>query len=145
MAVVEVKNLNFTYPDCVKSALKNINFRVEEGETVLVCGLSGCGKSTLLRCLKPSIMPFYKEFSGEIYFENEPVKNLSQNEQARNIGFVMQKPDNQIVTHKVWHEMAFTMENLGYDKEIMRLKVGEMCSYFGLNHLYERDVNTLSG
>lgn len=145
MAFVEVKNLTFTYPEGKKPALKNISFQVEEGDMVLVCGLSGCGKSTLLRCLKPSITPFAKEFSGEISFEGKNIKGLSQREQAADIGFVMQRPDNQIVTHKVWHELAFTMENLGYDKEVMRLKVGEMCSYFGLSHLYERDVNTLSG
>lgn len=145
MAFLEVKNLGFTYPESEKPSLKDISFQVEEGEMVLLCGLSGCGKSTLLRCLKPSITPFYRELSGEIFFEGKNLRELSQREQAADIGFVMQRPDNQIVTHKVWHEISFTMENLGYDKEIMRLKVGEMCSYFGLSNLYERDVNTLSG
>lgn len=145
MAFLEVKNLTFTYPEGRSRALNNINFSIEEGETLLVCGLSGCGKSTLLRCLKPSITPFSKEFAGEIIFCGKNGSELSQREQASDIGFVMQKPDNQIVTHKVWHELAFTLENLGYDREVMRVKAGEMCSYFGLSSLYERDVNTLSG
>lgn len=145
MAVYEVNNLTFKYPKGKNYALKNISFKVEEGETVIVCGLSGSGKSTLLKCLKPALVPFAGELSGEIFFDGTPSKEMSNTEQAAKIGFVMQRPDNQIVTHKLWHEMAFAMENLGFDKEMMRLKVGEMCSYFGLSHLYERDVNTLSG
>lgn len=145
MAFLEVKNLCFTYPDCCSPALKDISFKVEEGEILLVCGLSGCGKSTLLRCLKPSLTPFSRESSGELSFSGKPLGELSKKQQAADIGFVMQRPDDQIVTHKVWHEMSFTMENLGWDKEVMRLKAGEMCSYFGLNGIYESDVNSLSG
>lgn len=145
MAVFEVNNLSFRYPKEKNYALKNISFKVEEGETVIVCGLSGSGKSTLLKCLKPALIPFAGELSGEIFFDGTPSKEMSNTEQAAKIGFVMQCPDNQIVTHKVWHEIAFTMENLGLDKKMMRIKAGEMCSYFGLSHLYDRDINTLSG
>lgn len=145
MAFLEVKNLTFRYPKTEGFALENIDFQLEEGETLLVSGLSGSGKSTLLRCLKPSIAPFAGERKGNIRLMGKSVESFSHKEQASLIGFVMQNPDNQIVTHKVWHEMAFTMENLGFSVPEMRLKVGEMCSYFGLGDIYERDVNTLSG
>lgn len=145
MAFLEVKNLSFRYLNSRNMALENISFKLEEGETLLVCGLSGSGKSTLLRCLKPSAAPFAEKRTGNIFIMGKDAGSLSQREQASLIGFVMQNPDNQIVTHKVWHEMAFTMENIGVPPEEMRLRVGEMCSYFGLGDLYERDVNTLSG
>ena len=70
-----------------------------------ICGKSGCGKSTLLRHLKPILTPHGKT-SGEIYLTEKVYNDLSDREQAENIGFVMQNPDNQIVTDKVWHELV---------------------------------------
>ena len=74
MAGVEVKNLNFTYPDCVKPALKNINFKVEEGETVLVCGLSGCGKSTAAVIL----MGRNQGYSGSVTIEGRELSDIQE-------------------------------------------------------------------
>lgn len=65
--------------------------------------------------------------------------------QAAYIGYVMQNPDNQIVTDKVWHELAFGLESLGYDTRTIRLKVAEMASYFGIQDWFYKNVNELSG
>ena len=59
--------------------------------------------------------------------------------------FVMQKAESQIVTDKVWHEMAFGLESLGYDTDEIKLRVSEMASFFGLQSWFYKDTNTLSG
>ena len=112
MESFKIENLSFVYPGRDNNALDNINFCINQGEFVLVCGKSGCGKTTLLRLLKPSLSPFGK-LSGNIYFNGAPIQNCCARESAAEIGFVMQNPDNQIVTDKVWHELAFGLESLG--------------------------------
>ena len=57
----------------------------------------------------------------------------------------MQDPDAQIVTDKVWHELAFGLENLGVEESVMRLRVAEMASYFGIQDWFHRDIAQLSG
>ena len=112
MEKIKIKNLIFSYPNSEKTALNDINLTINQGEFVTICGKSGCGKSTLLRHLKPILTPHGKT-SGEIYFDGKSIYDLSDREQAENIGFVMQNPDNQIVTDKVWHELVFGLESLG--------------------------------
>jgi energy-coupling factor transport system ATP-binding protein len=57
----------------------------------------------------------------------------------------MQNPDDQIVTDKVWHELAFGLESLGCDQKTMRARVAEMACYFGIQDWFHRDVAKLSG
>lgn len=144
MATYAVKNLTFTYPGKTEPALKNVNLTIEMGELIAVCGRSGSGKSTLLRNLKPILAP-HGERQGDILFYGEPVEKMSQGRQAARIGYVLQNPDNQIVTDKVWHELAFGLESLGLDTKTIRLRVAEMASFFGIQGWFHKDVNHLSG
>ena len=112
MEIFNIKNLSFSYSETDKYALKNINLNVKSGEVLIICGKSGCGKTTLLSLLKPCQAP-YGEKSGEILFAGKDINSLSPRRQSAKIGYVMQKPDRQIVTDKVWHELAFGCENLG--------------------------------
>lgn len=141
---IKIKNLIFSYPNSKKTALNNINLTVNQGEFVTVCGKSGCGKSTLLRHLKPILTPHGKT-SGEIYFYGKSIYDLSDREQAENIGFVMQNPDNQIVTDKVWHELVFGLESLGINSAEIRSKAAEMASFFGIQNWFYENVANLSG
>ena len=141
---IKIKNLIFSYPNSKKTALNNINLTVNQGEFVTVCGKSGCGKSTLLRHLKPILTPHGKT-SGEIYFDGKSIYDLSDREQAENIGFVIQNPDNQIVTDKVWHELVFGLESLGINSAEIRSKAAEMASFFGIQNWFYENVANLSG
>ena len=144
MESFKVENLSFTYPDRKVKALENINFTVNQGEFVLLCGKSGCGKTTLLRLLKSSLAP-HGEMNGKIYFDGKPLADYDTKEQASHIGFVMQIPDNQIVTDKVWHELAFGLESLGIKQNEIRAKVSEMASFFGIQNWFYKNVTELSG
>ncbi len=144
MALYEIKNLNFTYPDTERPAIQNLNFSIEPGEFVVICGKSGCGKTTLLRHFKTVLSPYGKR-EGEILFEGEKLEEVSVRRQSAQIGYVLQSPDNQIVTDKVWHELAFGVENLGYDQQTIRLRVAEMASFFGIQNWFDKNVEELSG
>lgn len=144
MVSFEIKNLSFSYPLGEGKALDNINLKIEKGEFVVICGKSGCGKTTLLRHLKPAITPHGKR-EGEILFEGRNVNDLSQREAVSKIGYVMQSPENQIVTDKVWHELAFGLESLGEEPRRIRLKVAEMASFFGIQQWFNKGVEELSG
>ncbi len=144
MALFEIKNLTFSYPETQTPALKDISLSIEQGDFVVICGKSGCGKSTLLRHFKTVLTPYGKR-EGEILFEGERLEQVSMRTQAGQIGYVLQNPDNQLVTDKVWHELAFGVENLGFDQQTIRLRVAEMASFFGIQNWFHRNVETLSG
>ena len=144
MAHFEIKDLTFSYPVSDKKILDGVNLTIEKGEYIALCGKSGSGKTTLLRHLKSVLTP-HGQRSGEIRFNGTPLEQVGQAEQAGRIGFVMQNPDDQIVTDKVWHELAFGLESLGTDQKTMRLRVAEMASYFGIQSWFHKDVATLSG
>ncbi|MDO4482834.1 MAG: ATP-binding cassette domain-containing protein, partial [Bacillota bacterium] len=114
MECYKIENLSFTYPERECKALDNINIAIYKGEFVTLCGKSGCGKTTMLRLLKPLLAP-HGSTGGSIYYMGHSVHELSHQVQASEIGFVMQSAENQIVTDKVWHELAFGLEGLGYD------------------------------
>ena len=145
MAQFEIKNLTFTYPTAKgHPALSDINLNIEQGQYITVCGRSGSGKTTLLKHLKSVLAPHGK-LEGEIIFEGKNLKDTDLRTQSSRIGYVMQNPDNQIVTDKVWHELAFGLESLGTDQKTIRLRVAEMASYFGIQGWFHKNVNELSG
>lgn len=144
MAHIAVKNLSFTYPNSTKKALDNINMEIEPGQFILVCGASGCSKTTLLRHFKSVLTPHGKR-EGRIIFNNKELSEIPEKEQAEKIGFVFQSPEDQIVTDKVWHELAFSLESLNKPNDVIALRSAETAGYFDLGDKYRSDVNTLSG
>ncbi|MFU1795677.1 ABC transporter ATP-binding protein [Paenibacillus azoreducens] len=144
MEIYRIENLNFAFPGQERQVLSGIRLTIRSGEFITICGKSGCGKSTLLRHLKTVLMPHGKR-EGCIYFRGEHLADSDQRTQASEIGFVLQNPDNQIVTDKVWHELAFGLESLGTDSRTIRLRVAEMASFFGIQTWYHRNVCELSG
>lgn len=141
---VKFENFSFAYPGRNAPCLKGIDLQVNYGEFIAVCGKSGSGKSTLLRHLKPSLMP-HGERTGQIFFYGRPIEAIGFREESERIGYVLQNSDNQLVTDKVWHELAFGLESLGYDTKTIRLRVAEMASFFGIQTWYRKDVTELSG
>ena len=144
MAILTVKNLNFTYALGTVQSLTDISFSLEEGDFCVICGATGSGKSTLLKMLKRELTPM-GELSGEILMDGTPLSQLDDRTAAASIGFVMQRPEQQLVTDKVWHELAFGLENLGLPQNVIHRRVAEMASYFGIEDWFDKPVDDLSG
>lgn len=144
MEILKVENLSFQYPLCNMPAVKDVSFSIERGELVVLCGATGSGKSSLLRMLKPQLTPLGDK-SGKVYFRGKKLSELDAKESASAIGFVMQKPEQQIVTDKVWHELAFGLENMNVSHETISSRIAEMANAFGLTEWFESGVSTLSG
>ena len=164
MALVTVKNLSFTYPNTERKALSAIDLSVDRGAFITMMGATGSGKSTFLRLLKPELRQNGK-LEGEILLSAEKATlshrtgvsgdsslrkgslgavDITEAPSSR-IGYVAQDPEEQIVTDKVWHELAFTLENLGMRRQDIARRVAEIASYFGVDRWMERDTATLSG
>ncbi len=145
MAQIEFQNVSFAYATMQnEKILDNVSFQIQQGQYVTICGRSGSGKSTLLRHCKTVLTPNGK-MEGKIYMEGRELNTLSLREQTKKIGYVMQNPDNQIVTERVWHELAFGLESLGLENSIIRRKVAEIASFFGIQQWFYREVRNLSG
>ncbi len=143
MECIKIEALSFSYPNRAE-ALSSVSLTVERGAFVLLCGASGCGKTTLLRLLKPSLTP-HGSMDGAVFFDGKPLSEYTLREQTERIGFVMQNPDRQIVTDKVWHELAFGLESLGCPQNEIRARVSEMASFFGIQTWFHKNVSELSG
>lgn len=144
MEYLQIKNLSFAYSSESIRALEEVSLTVSEGSFVLFCGQSGCGKTTLLRLLKPELAPA-GTYTGEILYDGMDLRTLDPRKTASEVGFVLQQPDRQVVTDKVWHELAFGLENLGVPGEEIRRRVGEMASFFGIQTWFRQSTSELSG
>lgn len=144
MAHLAVENLTFTYAQSGNPVLRDISFECMDSTFTVICGKSGCGKSTLLKNLKSVFRPA-GELEGQVLINGCDISDIPVDAQASMIGFVMQDVDSQIVVDKVWHEIAFGLENLGIPGGEMRSRVAEIASYFELGRLMHRDVSSLSG
>ena len=139
---IEFSNFSFEYPD--KFSLRDIDMTVARGELLLLYGKSGSGKSTLLRQLKHTIRPNGK-VSGEVLVFGEDINTLSRYDEASKIAIVMQNAKSQIVTDKVYHELAFGLESLGYSQGEIRRRVSEVAQFFGIEEWFYKNTNELSG
>ena len=135
-----IKNLSFTYPSDQSPAIKDINLTIERGELLTICGATGSGKSTLLRLLQPALLQ-NGAMTGAVLINGKPLSEVSPGR----IGYVMQDAMGQIVTDKVYHELAFGLENLGAPRREIARRIAETAAYFGIESWYERSTHELSG
>ena len=151
--ILEVKNLSFYYDEYDsrtglsskgKSGINNISFSIPEGSFVTLCGSTGSGKSTLLKLIKGDIITS-GTLTGQIVFDGTDINEIDSAVRASSIGLLFQNPEDQIVTDKVWHEIAFGLENLGMAQSEMETRLAEALAFFRLENISRHDTATLSG
>jgi energy-coupling factor transporter ATPase len=146
MALIETKNLTYTYPGAAKPSIVDISIKVEKGEFVLITGPSGCGKTTLCRCFNGLVPHFYQgELKGEITVAGEDTLKRHTYEMAKHVGLVFQNPENQLFALSVEKDVAFGLENMGMPREEMRKKVDWALNQTGIYDLRERSPHEISG
>ncbi|MEM2280552.1 MAG: ATP-binding cassette domain-containing protein [Candidatus Bathyarchaeia archaeon] len=146
MAIIETRNLTYTYPGTAWPAIKDVSIRIEKGEFVLITGPSGCGKTTLCRCFNGLIPHFYQgELKGEITVAGLRVQEHPVYELATHVGMVFQNPENQLFALSVEKDVAFGLENLGVPREEIRKRVDWALKLTGIYELRDRAPTELSG
>ena len=140
----QIKNLNFKYPNSKKRSLNNINLDIYEEEFVLICGVSGSGKTTLLKCLNPYLTP-KGNLSGDIKFFNKSINDINNKSITKQIAYLSQYADEQIVCLNPIHELAFGLENLGISPSIIKLRIAEIINFFGIEKLIKKNISSMSG
>ena len=144
MALLAIEHVSFTYPEADAPTLHDISFTVEKGEFVVLCGATGSGKSSLLRLIKRELAPLGQK-SGRILMDGTLLEDLPVRVSACRIGYVMQRPEQQLVTDTVWHELAFGLENMCLPQSVIARRIAEMAAYFDIEDWYDKPVSTLSG
>jgi energy-coupling factor transporter ATP-binding protein EcfA2 len=146
MAVIQIQGLTYTYPGATKPSISDVSMKVEKGEFVLITGPSGCGKTTLCRTFNGLIPQFYQgELTGEIQVAGLEAANHPTYEMAKSVGLVFQNPENQLFALSVEKDVAFGLENLGFDRKEMQQRVNWALDLTGIYDLRERSPHEMSG
>ena len=146
MSAVKLNELSYRFPASERDVLRTVNWDALEGSVNLVVGPSGAGKTTLLHCLNGIIPHFHGgSFGGDAMVFGSNTRLTAPRDLAASIGTVLQDPESQFVTDTVEDEIVFTMENLAYDRQTMRLRLEETLDLLGIHHLRQRAISELSG
>ena len=146
MALIEIKNLTYTYPGASNPSVHDVSIKIEKGEFVLITGPSGCGKTTLCRCFNGLVPHFYQgEINGEVTVAGINVLEHHTYEMAKHVGLVFQNPENQLFALSIEKDVAFGLENVGTSREEMRKKVDWALNQTGIYDIRERSPHEISG
>jgi energy-coupling factor transporter ATPase len=146
LAIIETKDLTYTYPGASKPSILDVSIKIEKGEFVLITGPSGCGKTTLCRCFNGLVPHFYQgELKGEISVASIDTLKHHTYEMAKHVGLVFQNPENQLFALSVEKDVAFGLENVGVPREEIRKKVDWALNLTGIYDLRERSPHEISG
>lgn len=144
---IEVKDLNYKYSSGTafeQQALKNVSFKVEDGEFIGLIGHTGSGKSTLIQHLNGLI----KASSGDILYHGESIyrDGYSMKELRSKVGLVFQYPEHQLFETDVFTDVCFGPKNLGLSKEETESRARHALKLVGLDEsFYRQSPFELSG
>ena len=138
--MIRLDGVSFAYQD-ESRLLENLSFSIQRGERVCLLGRNGSGKSTLLRLIAGLLNPT----GGEILVNGvSTTDHKRQRELRRQVGFIFQNPEDQIISTTVEADIAFALENFGVAQDIMYREVSEYAGRFELDELLHRHPLTLS-
>ena len=143
---IEIHKLTYKYPKIESPILRDIDLQIAQGEFVLVTGASCSGKTTLLRCTNGLIPHFYGgSLTGKIIVNGKNVLSTPTRELAKDVGFIFQHSENQLISATVEREIAFGLENLRLPHNVIKERVQDVLTRFGIENLRDRSPHSLSG
>ncbi|WLR42715.1 ATP-binding cassette domain-containing protein [Bacillus carboniphilus] len=142
--MAKIQELHFSYPDEENKTLDSISLEVAEGDFIVMIGPSGSGKTTLLKHFKKELLPIGKR-TGTIHLFDQDISSLPDLQAAKEVGYLFQNPNDQLVMDTVIQELAFTLENIGLDTFTIQKKIAEITNFLGFQHILHQFIHTLSG
>lgn len=138
-SVLECRDIHFSYHDG-KPVLTNVNFTIQSGETVALCGPNGSGKTTLLKILAGLLTPD----SGTVTLGGTELTARTTSNAYRRVGILFQDPNDQLFCSHVSEDVAFGLESLDLSKDEIRARVAESLKLTEADHLAHRPIHHLS-
>ncbi|CDM67566.1 cobalt ABC transporter ATPase [Clostridium bornimense] len=138
--ILEVDKVTYKYPDGYE-AIKDISFKVKEGEKIGLIGANGAGKSTVLQL----IAGLYFCNEGRIVVDNVEVGKKSLKEVRKNLGFVFQDSDNQLFMNTVYEDISFGLRSNKVSEEDVNVRVIEILNQLSMEKLKDKEIYKLSG
>jgi energy-coupling factor transporter ATP-binding protein EcfA2 len=146
MSIIKFSNFHFRYKGNEEYALNNINLEINKNQFILLAGETGSGKTTLIRCINGLIPQFYSGFyKGSVEIDGVKTTDTTISELSRKVGIVFQNPENQLISMNVLHELVFGPENLGFSKEEIQKRLGEVITLTGIENILDKPPFELSG
>lgn len=140
MAILEVKDLNFSYEEEGKT-IDNVSFSVEEGSYTTIVGHNGSGKSTIAKL----IMGLLESASGTITIDGIALNNENLAKIRSRIGIVFQNPDNQFIGATVRDDIAFGLENHCVEPSMMDEIIDTNAALVKMSDFMDQEPTHLSG
>ena len=143
--LIRFNNFSFRYNSRNDKILEDINLSIKSNEITVLAGPTGCGKSTLLRAIVGLIPNMYEgEYTGDVIVDGIKIRDAEIKEIAKRVGFVFQNPENQIFMFSVERDIAFGLENLGLEQEIIKKRISKIMKTLNITHLAKKAPHELS-
>ena len=143
--LIRFNNFSFRYNSRDDKILEDINLSIKSNEITVLAGPTGCGKSTLLRAIVGLIPNMYEgEYTGDVIVDGIKIRDAEIKEIAKRVGFVFQNPENQIFMFSVERDIAFGLENLGLEREIIKKRISKIMKTLNITHLAKKAPHELS-
>ncbi|GAU75841.1 ABC transporter ATP-binding protein [Fusibacter sp. 3D3] len=138
-------NVSFKYEGSETHSISKVNFKINQGELVVITGRSGCGKSTITRCINGLVPKYFEgEFQGKVMIENVDMDTLPIHLISEKVGSVFQDPRSQFFTVDTLSELAFTCENFGVQRAEISKRIETATRCMGIEHLIGKSIFKLS-
>ncbi len=136
-SIIKIERLNFKYKD--KQVFNNLTLNIEKGSFVSIIGPNGSGKSTLIKILTGLL-----KYDGYINVDGYNLNEFYLKEIRRKIGVVFDNPDNHFVSETVIDDLAFSLENLQYDKEDINTSIKQISKIFNIGNILDKEPRNLT-
>ncbi|MDP4125533.1 MAG: energy-coupling factor transporter ATPase [Bacillota bacterium] len=144
--IAEIKIEKLIFPNEEKPTLNNIDFEIKQGDFIVITGGVASGKSALLHSITGAIPHYHKaKLTGKVTIKGKAVKDIPLNKMSDYVGYMMQEPQNQIISLDVYEDVSFGLGNLEIPLEQIDQTVKNTLDFVGLTGYENRQTASLSG